>query len=297
MAKSSIAARSTAASIEPILDRKLFEAVQASSPTKRWNGRLRLKASPAILDGRIFDDRGNRMTPTHSSKRGVRYRYYVSHALLQRRAAEAGSVRRIAAPEIEAAVVDAIRSYLAATGEGVPAAERELIERYLDRLTVKPDQLEVRLAAASRCEQGYDEEGQTHMADLENARSDGDGPEPIVLRLPWSVASPSSAVKGVLHAPSTRASLKPETRDTLLTAIAKARSWIEDIVEGRAVSLAQIAAREGRGERHIRMLAPLAFVSPKLVSEIVDGCAPASLTVTGLATALPHLWSKQARSR
>lgn len=133
------------------------------------------------------------------------------------------------------------------------------------------------------------------MADFENARSDGDGAQPIVLRLPWSVASPSS-VKGVLHAPSTRASLKPETRDTLLTAIAKARSWIEDIVEGRAVSLAQIAAREGRVGRHIRLLAPLAFVSPKLVSEIVDGCAPASLTVTGLATAFPHLWSEQALS-
>ena len=262
---------------EPILDRKLFEAVQTSLTDKAVARQARLKSSPAILTGRIFDDRGNPMTPTHSSKRGVRYRYYVSHALLQRRAAEAGSVRRIAAPEIEAAVVDAIRFVSRCHRGGRSAAERELIERYLDRLTVKPDQLEVRLAAASRCEQGYDEEGQTHMADLENARSDGDGPEPIVLRSPWSVASPS-AVKGVLHAPSTRASLKPETRDTLLTAIAKARSWIEDIVEGRAVSLAQIAAREGRGERHIRMLAPLAFVSPKLVSEIVDGCAPASLT-------------------
>jgi hypothetical protein len=40
---------------------------------------------PAILMGRIFDDRGNRMTPSHSNKDGVRYRYYVSHLLLQRR--------------------------------------------------------------------------------------------------------------------------------------------------------------------------------------------------------------------
>jgi hypothetical protein len=37
---------------------------------------------------RLFDDRGNRMSPTHANKRGVRYRYYVSHAILQNRKAE-----------------------------------------------------------------------------------------------------------------------------------------------------------------------------------------------------------------
>ena len=44
---------------------------------------LKLKASPSILAGRIFDERGDRMTPTH--KQGARYRYYVSHATLQKR--------------------------------------------------------------------------------------------------------------------------------------------------------------------------------------------------------------------
>jgi hypothetical protein len=31
--------------------------------------------------GLIFDDRGNRMTPTYAVKKGARYRYYVSSAL------------------------------------------------------------------------------------------------------------------------------------------------------------------------------------------------------------------------
>jgi hypothetical protein len=30
--------------------------------------------------GLIFDDRGNRMTPTHATKVGVRYRYYMARA-------------------------------------------------------------------------------------------------------------------------------------------------------------------------------------------------------------------------
>src|SRR5260221_581881 len=65
--------------------------------------------SPAILMGRIFDDRGNRMTPSHSNKAGVRYRYYVSHALLQRRKDEAGGVARVPAAQVEATIVEAVR--------------------------------------------------------------------------------------------------------------------------------------------------------------------------------------------
>lgn len=43
-----------------------------------------------LLTGRIFDSSGFVMTPTHSNKKGVRYRYYVSVALAQNRAKEAG---------------------------------------------------------------------------------------------------------------------------------------------------------------------------------------------------------------
>jgi hypothetical protein len=41
------------------------------------------------------------------------------------------------------------------------------------------------------------------------------------------------------------------------------------------------------------LLAPLAFVSPRIVAAIADGTAPADLTVTGLAKALPYSWAEQ----
>ena len=90
--------------------------------------------------------------------------------------------------------------------------------------------------------------------------------------------------------------MKPESRDALLTAIIKARGWIDDIRLGRITSFAEIAQREGQGERHIRLLAPLAFVSPRIVAAIVDGTVAADLTVTGLARALPYSWAEQERS-
>lgn len=60
---------------EPIIDPALFDAVQARLASTAVARQLRLRGSSAILTSRIFDDRGNRMTPTHTNKRGARYRY------------------------------------------------------------------------------------------------------------------------------------------------------------------------------------------------------------------------------
>jgi site-specific DNA recombinase len=83
-----------------------------------------------------------------------------------------------------------------------------------------------------------------------------------------------------------------DDRDVLLTAIAKAHFWIGDLVEGRVISFAEIAKREGKVERHIRLLAPLAFVSPRTVADIVEGTSRA-ITVTDLAKKTAYSWSGQ----
>ena len=83
-------------------------------------------------------------------------------------------------------------------------------------------------------------------------------------------------------------------RDALLTAIAKARGWIDDIRLDRIASFAEDCRASGPGRTgYIRLLAPLAFLSPRIIAAIVDGTAPADLTVTGLAKALPYSWAEQ----
>src|SRR3984893_7428898 len=120
-------------------------------------------------------------------------------------------------------------------------------------------------------------------------------PAAAMIALPWTAPS-FAAVKGIIHEPSTKPTMKPESRDTLLTAVAKARGWIDDIRLGRIASFAGIAERESVGERHIRLLVPLAFLSPRIIAAIADGTAPADLTVTGLAKALPYSWAEQERA-
>jgi site-specific DNA recombinase len=117
-------------------------------------------------------------------------------------------------------------------------------------------------------------------------------PPTTTITLPWTAPS-FQAVKGIIHAPCAKPAMKPETRVALLTAIAKARGWIDEIRLGRIGSFAEIAEREVQGERHIRLLVPLAFLSPRIVAAIVDGTAPTDLTVTGLARALPYSWGEQ----
>ena len=113
-------------------------------------------------------------------------------------------------------------------------------------------------------------------------------------RADWTAPS-FAAVKGIVHAPCAKPAMRPECRDALLTAIAKARGWIDELRLGRIGSVAEIAKREAQGERHIRLLAPLAFLSPRIIAAIVDGTAPVDLTVTGLAKALPYSWAEQER--
>src|SRR2546430_5084018 len=110
------------------------------------------------------------------------------------------------------------------------------------------------------------------------------------MAVPWTSPVPA-AVKGIIHVPANTTQVKASRREALLIAIARARQWIDDLAHGRAASFAVIARREGKAERHIRLLAPLAFVSLRIVSALLDGTAPADLTLTKLRRALPRCWA------
>jgi site-specific DNA recombinase len=96
-----------------IVDREIFDRVQTMLAERSVARRLKSGNSPHLLTRLIFDDRGNPMSPTHANKKGVRYRYYTSHHLLQRRKEHAGSVPLVSAPEVEALVCEALQREIA----------------------------------------------------------------------------------------------------------------------------------------------------------------------------------------
>jgi DNA invertase Pin-like site-specific DNA recombinase len=267
---------------KPIVDRALFDAVQAKLTNNANTRQLRIKASLSILAGRLFDDRGNKMTPTHTNKRGARYRYYVSHAILLKRNNDAGTVTRVPAHEIEVAVVNAVRAYPKSNDEAkhdASLADRELFERTVHKVIVKSNLLEIYL---------IDVRGKEAVDCNDH---NGDAQSTPAITVPWTVTA-SSAHKGVLHSPTARPVMTEENRDILLLAIAKARAWIEDLVEGRVISFSEIAKKERKVERHVRLLAQLAFVSPAIVAAVAEREMP-TIKVTGLAKAAVPLWAEQ----
>jgi hypothetical protein len=126
-----------------LLERKLFEAVQRKLDEQRTNHSTKRATSESLLIGRIFDDRGNRMTPSHASKKGKRYRYYLSSALIQGQAERAGSVRRVPAPEVEALVIDALRKRIK---DSTAATDRDLVNNHVAHVEVQAERLAIKLA-------------------------------------------------------------------------------------------------------------------------------------------------------
>src|SRR5437588_7444051 len=97
------------------MDRALFDAVPQKS-LAQWSHRTIVRnKSDHLLIGLLFDDAGHRMVPTHATKAGVRYRYYVSTPFLhgEAKTASAGSVSRVPAADIEDAVVKFLKEHRA----------------------------------------------------------------------------------------------------------------------------------------------------------------------------------------
>ena len=89
----------------------------------------------------------------------------------------------------------------------------------------------------------------------------------------------------------------PKVDLALLKAIGRARRWFDQLVTGRASSLAAIAAQEGIGVRYIGRLVRLAFLAPSIVELIAQGRQPAELTAEMLTRriVLPPEWEAQKR--
>jgi resolvase-like protein len=102
------------------MDRTLFEAVRQKS-LAQWSHRTILRnKSDHLLTGLLFDDAGHRMIPTHATKSGIRYRYYVSTPFLhgEAKTASAGSISRVPAAGIEDTVVKSLDAHLVGKQDG-----------------------------------------------------------------------------------------------------------------------------------------------------------------------------------
>ena len=250
-----------------ILDRQLFETVQAKLTDQRNAEPVRAGRSGSILIGKLFDDRGNTMSPSQAWKGGVRYRYYVSRPLIDGHHADAGAVRRVAAPEIENLVLEALRSQLSPG-----ASEAELIA-FIRRIVLEADA--VRITSSPM----HSDEGAS------------------TITVPWQRPSKRRhrEVIAVLGAGEPPRPMRVETRATLLKSIARGRRWLDEIVTGRVESPDAIATREGCSRRQVNATISLSSLAPDIVEAAIAGRLPHGIALRDL-TDLPLAWSEQRKA-
>jgi hypothetical protein len=78
----------------------------------------------------------------------------------------------------------------------------------------------------------------------------------------------------------------------LLKAIARGRSWLDEIVSGASQGVEQIAARHKCSIRHVNMTISMAFIAPALVNAAIEGRLPRGVGVAALRDP-PAEWSRQ----
>src|SRR5579863_3054940 len=281
---------------------------QESGPRGMASRADRLRSN-ALLIGKLFNAAGERLSPTHAVKNGVRYRYYISTSAMQGRDRAASASHRLPAPALEAAVVEAllpaIEKQTSEPGEtddafaaearsrdgGKEAAgslsqpapprhfsptseARSLIEAYLDRVVVYSARLQI-----------------DYRVDL------GDPHAIETLTAPWT--KPETHVRRALLNPispggQSRA-MEGEERDRLILAIATGRSWLDDIIKGKVSDVAKLAARYDRTQRSVRMMLSLALLDPALIDAACCGTLPRGHGVTRMMD-LPPRFADQWRA-
>ena len=162
--------------------------------------------------------------------------------------------------------------------------DKELISAYVARVEVKRDHLSVHLLlpqTRSRSRRTETQECKNGATEVNSGTLNHSNPN--IMFVPWR-KTPSKRPREIILPASTSSHPDPrpiraETRARLVTAIAKGRRWLDELVAGTVTNVEQIAATENCTVRQINMTISLAFLAPNLVQAAVDGRLPRGIGV------------------
>ena len=86
--------------------------------------------------------------------------------------------------------------------------------------------------------------------------------------------------------------MRVKARVVFVEALRNAHRWLDELTRDSDQTVESLAAREGKGERSIRMTLSLAFVAPPIVAAAIEGRLPRGFGVKRLMD-LPMVWSEQ----
>ena len=305
---------------EPIVDETLWDEVQRKLATNRFDRATDAGATQAsLLAGLLYDDAGERMTPSHANKKGTRYRYYVSPGLVRGTRRQAPLGRRVPAGDLERLIEERLTRFFASEAEvfgaiepligdvndctdvvaraaGLaqrwpdldPAERRAILMTLVDRIDLLRETLEIRiipgrLPAILRAEDGH--HNLKHASDIN---------EPTIT---FTVAArlKRAGKETRLLVDGAGGSGRRQPDHSLHRILARAYRYNDMVMRSAGKTMGQLAADAGVGGSYFTRILRLSFLAPEIVRAILRDRHPIELTAKRLASQLrfPIAWDEQ----
>lgn len=305
---------------KPIIEPKVWYRVQETLQANNARERDQLNAAlSSPLAGIIFDEQGERLTPSHAVKGGRRYRYYVSSVLVQEPGNTGGI--RLSAPEIETAVSQMFHGVLCNSQQvasliTAPDPSPSEIEEFVDRAKTFVDSiarmppyeqliafkpalgrsvigaqkitLSLRRSALASIVHGASGR-QSHEERIAVSQAVD---ELLTITLPIRVGRRGRETRIILQSGQTQ---RRAIDQSMVTMIARGYAWRHQIAAGEVNSMLDIAKREKVTDSYVSRIVTLGFLAPDIITAILEGIAPAELTANRLQALhdLPLDWPSQ----
>jgi len=304
-----------------IVDKALLDKVQAVISENRVDRATGADAKyPSLLAGLVFDESGERLTPTHAVKKGTRYRYYVSKSLITGSAKDHSQGRRIPAGNLENLVIGRLRAFLADEGavlgaiidaEQNGAEQKRLIARgreiseqlptlapdtvrsilmmLVNRVDIKAEHIEIRVDRQWLHTLLQAQSIEETLA----ASAPASGLDDILkLKVKARLQRVGREMKLIVHNADDQATTDPG----LLRIIARAYDFQDRLILNPDLTVPAIASQERLTIGYLSRLLRLPSLAPDIVTAIINGKHPPQLSakrLMRLALKLPTNWAKQ----
>ncbi len=281
-----------------IIDPEVWERLQGMPQDGAAKTRAKSTArQTSRLCGKIFDETGDRLTPSHTrTKAGKRLRYYVSHRLIVSNDKEERTGGwRLPAAELETQIAALARKMLTApdaaarllsepTADAISALRKNLpsdagdlaestLLKTVAHITIAPGELTIQLDPTS-------------LAKLASIKTQAVNEDALTITTPFQMRKRGVETKLIL------ADAPTGQDDALIRNIAKAHHWFVQIKAGK--TFAEIADGEVTSKRRIQQVISLAFLAPDIIRDVLDGKQPLGFTSDWCVRhALPSDWSEQ----
>jgi site-specific DNA recombinase len=305
-----------------IVPRDLWDKVQTQLNRNLRTRRKRARdQASSLLTGLVEDAAGNRFTPSFTSKRGRRYRYYVSQVALKSPGGEHNGPTRVPAHELEGRVTERLVAFLKSDAEvfdglseerespaissnRVAAAKklaarlpslppddlRDLLACFLQRVIIQENCIELMIRRKD-LRKLLENGGKVLAANPSDKRTPVDVSD--LTRL--IIEAQQKRFGGEVHlvVPPNSSVAVGHPKPSLMKAIARAHRWYEKVVQGEALDMRSLARQAGLTERYVGKVFGCAFLAPDIIESILEGRQPCDLNFEKLCQDVPLSWAEQ----